>query len=69
LNSTFLLTFKGDATRDGTVNILDLAMITSRFDATSISPNYLAEADLNHDGIINILDLVMVAADFGKTVT
>ena len=69
LNSTFLLVPRGDVNRDGTVNILDVGVITGRFLSTIGSPNYLADADLDHNGVINILDVGICTADFGKKVT
>src|SRR2546425_2151566 len=69
MNSSTILTLKGDENRDGIVNILDLTAIASRFGAKSTSPNYLPDADLNHDGVINILDLTLCAGDFGKSLT
>ena len=49
----------GDVNGDGTLNVLDLITIVSRFDQTG--PN---SADVNGDGIVNLLDLVLVAGAF-----
>ena len=64
LNSTVLLTFRGDINRDGKVNGQDLAILGARFLATSGQSNYLADADLNHDGVINGIDLAILASNF-----
>ncbi|MDE0314691.1 MAG: leucine-rich repeat protein [Candidatus Poribacteria bacterium] len=49
----------GDVNRDGTVNILDLVFVASKFGETNA-----ADADLNGDGQVNIQDLVIVANNF-----
>ena len=49
----------GDVNRDGTVNILDLVLVSSSF-GKQVSEDG-NPADVNEDGIINIVDLVTVA--------
>ena len=49
-----------DVNDDGTVNILDLVLVTSRFGQTD------PKADVNGDGTVNILDLTLVAQNFGN---
>ena len=49
----------GDATRDQTINILDLSYIAINFGLTTF------QADINGDGTVNILDLTLAGANFG----
>ena len=49
-----------DVNDDGTVNILDLVFVASRFG--QIDPS----ADVNADGTVNILDLTLIARNFGN---
>ncbi len=57
----------GDITGDGTVNILDIAIIAVAYGSTPIDPNWDPRADLNGDSLVNILDAVMLAVNFGTT--
>jgi hypothetical protein len=67
LSSSLFLVSPGDVTRDGFVNIIDLATIGVRFATSAGNALYLVDADLNHDGKINIQDLVICALNFGTT--
>ena len=52
----------GDVNRDGSVNILDLVLVASKFgQRVSGDP-----ADVNEDGVVNIVDLVKVAGALGS---
>ena len=50
-----------DVNSDGIVNILDLALVDSRFGETGENA-----ADVNEDGIVNIADLLLVAKAMGE---
>ncbi len=52
-----------DVNADGTVNILDLVMVTNQFGESGEG----LTGDVNMDGQVNILDLVQVASYLGKT--
>ena len=51
----------GDVNRDGSVNILDLVQVASKFG----QPVSGDPADVNEDGVVNIVDLVKVAGALG----
>ena len=53
----------GDVNRDGTVNILDLVLVSSSFGQQV--PETGNPADVNEDGVVNIVDLVKVAGALG----
>lgn len=54
-------TLSGDVNGDGSVNILDLMLISSNFGQTGEHP-----ADANGDDVVNVLDLVIVANALGR---
>ncbi len=51
-----------DVNEDGTINVLDLALVAQYFGETDFEN---PRADVNSDGIVNILDLALVAKHFG----
>lgn len=56
-----------DVNGDGTVDILDLAIVASLYGMSKGNPRYDAEADLDQNDEINISDLAIVARNFGQT--
>ncbi len=54
----------GDATGDGHVDALDLALVAS---ALNTKPPAVSTADLNNDGIVDVYDLVIVGRNYGAT--
>jgi len=52
----------GDATLDGTVDVLDLARLANHFGETDAE---WEDADFNDDSIVDVLDLAVIANHFG----
>lgn len=57
----------GDVNLDGTVNIIDMALVAVSFGTTVGNPLYNPFADINGDGLVNIVDIVACATHFGQT--
>jgi len=57
-----------DLNQDGTVNILDIAIVAQAFGTKEGDTHYNVVADLDSNGEVNIIDLSTVAIDYGKTV-
>lgn len=57
----------GDINGDGTINQLDLNLLTQGYGAMPQDPNWNPNADLNHDGLIDAKDLQLLGEDYGKT--
>jgi len=55
----------GDASVDGTVDVLDLAILANHFGE---SPAGWREGDVTGDGLVDVLDLAALANHFGETV-
>ena len=51
----------GDVNADGTVDSVDVAIVTAQFGTEDI------RADINNDGYVDILDALIVGAHFGET--
>lgn len=56
----------GDVNHDGTVNIIDVAIVAWSFHSYSQHARWNPHADLNNDNFVNILDIAIVASNFGK---
>jgi len=63
----FTVTFLGDLSLDGTVNIIDISIVAYSFGQSVGSEKWNPDADLNNDYTINILDITTVAMEFGNT--
>jgi len=61
----FLVT---DVNSDGTVNILDIAIVAKAYGTEPGDDNWNETADLDDNNKIDILDIATVAKDYGKTV-
>ena len=57
-----------DLNQDGTVNILDIAIVAKPYGTTPEDPGWNPIADLDDNEIIDIRDIAKVAKDYGKTV-
>jgi len=57
----------GDVNGDGTVDILDLSIVSVAYFTFEGDPNYNPDADINKDGIVDMRDLSIVAANYGNT--
>jgi len=66
-DGTVLVTIAGDVNGDGTVNVLDLTIVSLSYGNFKGEPDYNPEADLNEDGIVDMQDLATVARNLGKT--
>jgi parallel beta-helix repeat protein len=68
LEVSFTVTFTGDLTLDGTVNIVDITIVAYSYGQSVGGQRWNPDADLNNDGTINILDIAMVAKEYGKKI-
>ena len=57
-----------DLNKDGTVNILDIALVAKAYGTIPGDDNWNEIADLDNNERIDILDIATVAKDYGKTV-
>jgi hypothetical protein len=70
INGTYVYKpLQGDASMDGTVDIVDLVMVAQGFGMSTGDPQYALyiNADINRDGTIDILDIIYVAHNFGSS--
>jgi len=56
-----------DLNKDGHVDILDVAIVTTAFGKKEGDPGWDPRADVNGDGLVDIYDLVSVAYHLGET--
>jgi len=56
----------GDVNHDGTVKIIDVAIVAWSFNSYPQHARWNPHADLNNDNFINIIDIAIVASNFGK---
>jgi endo-1,4-beta-xylanase len=64
-----VVTIKGDINNDGVINISDVILLASAFNAVRGDLKYASAYDLNDDGVINMADVIVIATNFAKTVT
>lgn len=53
----------GDINHDGVVNLIDLSVMLSHFNANSTSTNWYPASDLNSDTVINSIDFSLMVTD------
>jgi len=56
----------GDVNGDGTINVLDLTIVSFAYGNFEGEPNYNPDADLNSDGVVDMRDMAIVARNLGK---
>jgi len=66
-SSNNLNPLRSDVNSDGVVNILDISMVASAWDAYPGHPKWNSTFDFNSDYVVNILDLALVAKAYGKS--
>jgi hypothetical protein len=59
---------QSDINKDGTVNIIDIAIAAKAFNTKPGDENWNPIADMDINEIINIIDVAKVAMDFGKKI-
>ena len=57
--------YRWDINEDGTVNYIDLAMLSAHWGETTTPP--YPRYDINEDGTVNYIDLAMLSAHWGET--
>jgi hypothetical protein len=60
--------YQGDVNLDGSVTIVDAAIMGAVYGTTPASPNWNPNADVNHDGVVNIVDFAILGANFQKSI-
>jgi len=61
--------YAGDANNDGTINIIDLSVVSAHWSGPPTGPlGYDVNADFNNDETVNILDVGILSANWGQTV-
>ena len=65
-SSNVAVSYCGDLTGDGVVNILDIGTMVLHFGETEESDEWDPNADINADGVVNILDIGFIVIQFGS---
>ncbi|MDP4180636.1 MAG: carbohydrate-binding protein [Bacillota bacterium] len=61
-------TINYDLNHDGAINMADVILLASAFNAVIGNPGYVVGYDINKDGAINISDVVLIATKFNTVV-
>lgn len=59
--------FLGDIDRDGSVDVVDAALMSVAYGSTPTEPNWNPNADLNNNSVIDWQDSQLLSKDFGKS--
>ncbi len=59
----------GDLNNDGVINMADVILLATKFNAVSGDGKYVAAYDLNSDGVINMADVIIIASKFNTVVS
>ncbi|HEY9060547.1 MAG TPA: glycoside hydrolase family 11 protein, partial [Pseudobacteroides sp.] len=60
---------KGDLNNDRVINMADVILLATKFNAVAGDGKYVASYDLNSDGSINMADVIIIASNFNKEVS
>jgi len=59
-----VVSFPGDISGDGSVDIYDAIILASAFNSVSGGSNWNANSDINNDDVVDVYDAIIVAANF-----
>ncbi|KNY25208.1 glycosyl hydrolase family 8 [Pseudobacteroides cellulosolvens] len=59
---------RGDLSNDGVINMADVILLATKFNAIDGDGKYVSAYDLTDDGVINMADVVIIGKYFGKNV-
>jgi len=65
--ATFDVTYQGDITGDGKVDVSDLMVLARAWGTQTGNEGYNPVADLNGDGSVDAVDLLILAQNFGQS--
>lgn len=66
-DGTVKIKMKGDVNGDGSVDVIDLSIVSMAYGSFEGEPDYNPDADLNKDGVVDMRDLATVARNLGNT--
>ena len=66
-DGTVKIKMEGDVNGDGSVDVIDLSIVSLAYGSFEGEPDYNPDADLNKDGVVDMRDLATVAMNLGNT--
>ncbi len=66
-DGTVKIKMEGDVNGDGSVDVMDLSIVSLAYGSFEGEPDYNPDADLNKDGVVDMRDLATVAMNLGNT--